>query len=164
MSLWEISSVEMDCVHPKVREYVMGRLNHKKPLHVDTKQKGCPDADVPDSHCAMYRHDFTGTVCARRSTCCRNNVHTEQHCGSRVVGWSHVSSHLFSDRGPGHMMRKIATNQITASDLNTFTITFPVNTRMMFVMSGDKLISMKETFGLCEGTAERHCYIRVRAT
>ena len=61
-------------------------------------------------------------------------------------------------------LRKIGAHQITASDLNTFTITFPVNTRMKFVMSGDELISMKETFGLCEGRAEQHCYIPVRAT
>ena len=40
-------------------------------------------------------------------------------------------------------MRKIAARQITASDLNTFTITFPVNTRMKFVMSGDELISSR---------------------
>ena len=61
-------------------------------------------------------------------------------------------------------MRKIAARQITASDLNTFTITFPVNTRIKFVTSGDDLISMKETFGLCEGKAEQHCHILVRAT
>ena len=30
--------------------------------------------------------------------------------------------------------------------------------------SGDELISMKETFGLCEGRAEEHYYILVRAT
>ena len=29
--------------------------------------------------------------------------------------------------------------------------------------SGDELISMKETFGLCEGMAEQHYYILVRA-
>ena len=56
-------------------------------------------------------------------------------------------------------VRKIAAHQITASDLNTFKITLPVNTRMKFVMSGDVLVSMKETFGLCEGRAEQHCYI-----
>ena len=28
---------------------------------------------------------------------------------------------------------------------------------------GDELISMKETFGLCEGRAEQHYYIPVRA-
>ena len=61
-------------------------------------------------------------------------------------------------------VRKIAAHQITVSDLNTFTITFPVYTRMKFVMSGDELISMKETFGLCEGRAEQHSYIPVRAT
>ena len=61
-------------------------------------------------------------------------------------------------------VRKIAAHQVTASDLNTFTITFPVNKRMKFVMSGDELISLKETFGLCEGRAEQHCYIPVRAT
>ena len=59
-------------------------------------------------------------------------------------------------------VRKIAAHQTTASDLNTFTITFPDNMRMKSVMfttrywfntskSGDELISMKETFGLCEG-------------
>ena len=50
-------------------------------------------------------------------------------------------------------MRKIAAHQISVSDVNTFTftITFPVNTRMKFVMSGDELISMKETLGPCEG-------------
>ena len=72
-------------------------------------------------------------------------------------------------------MRKIAAHQITASDLNTFKITFPVNMRMKSVKittrrwfntskSGDELISMKETFGLCEGRAEQHYYIPVRAT
>ena len=35
---------------------------------------------------------------------------------------------------------------------------------MKFVMSGDELISMKETFGLCEGRAEQRSYIPVRAT
>ena len=30
--------------------------------------------------------------------------------------------------------------------------------------SGDELISLKETFGLCEGRAEQHYYIPVRAT
>ena len=72
-------------------------------------------------------------------------------------------------------MRKIAAHQINASDLNTITITFPDNMRMKSVMtttrcwfntsqSGDELISMKETFGLCEGRAEQHYYIRVRTT
>ena len=32
---------------------------------------------------------------------------------------------------------------------------------MKFVMSGDELISMKETFRLCEGRAEQHCDIPV---
>ena len=45
----------------------------------------------------------------------------------------------------------IAAHQFTASDLNTFTITFPVNTRLKFVISVDELISMKETLGLCDG-------------
>ena len=41
--------------------------------------------------------------------------------------------------------------------------------RMKFVhdynlKSGDELISLKETFGLCEGRAEQHYYILVRAT
>ena len=31
-------------------------------------------------------------------------------------------------------------------------------------MSGDGLISVKETFGLCEGRAEQYYYITVRAT
>ena len=53
-------------------------------------------------------------------------------------------------------MRKIAAHQITASDLNTFTNTFLINMRMKFVTttnlkSDDELISLKETFGLCEG-------------
>ena len=54
-------------------------------------------------------------------------------------------------------VRKIAAHQITASDLNTFTITFPDNMRMKSVMtptrcrfstskSGDELISMKGNF------------------
>ena len=54
-------------------------------------------------------------------------------------------------------VRKIAAHQITASDLNTFTITFPENMRMKSVMtttrcwfstskSGDELISMKGNF------------------
>ena len=30
--------------------------------------------------------------------------------------------------------------------------------------SGDELISLMETFGLCEGRAEQHYYISVRAT
>ena len=60
----------------------------------------------------------------------------------------------------GQNVRKIAAHQITASDLNTITITFPDNMRMK---SGDELISMKETFGLCEGKAEQHYYIPVRA-
>ena len=30
--------------------------------------------------------------------------------------------------------------------------------------SGDELISVKETFGLCEGRAEQHYHILVRAT
>ena len=70
-------------------------------------------------------------------------------------------------RERGEEMRKIAAHQITASDLNTFTITFPVNMRMKPLMittrcwfnlskSGDELISMKKTFGLCEGRAEQH--------
>ena len=66
-------------------------------------------------------------------------------------------------------------HQNTASDLNTFTDTFPDNMRMKFVMtltrccvlntskSGDDLISMKETCGLCEGRAEQHYYFPVRA-
>ena len=74
-------------------------------------------------------------------------------------------------------VRKIAAHKITASDLNTFTctITFPVNMRMKSVKittrrwfntskSGDELISMQDTFGLCEGRAEQHYYIPVRAT
>ena len=59
---------------------------------------------------------------------------------------------------------KSLAHQITAYDVNTFTITFPVYTRMKFVMSGDELVSMKERFELCEGRAEQHCYIAVRAT
>ena len=54
------------------------------------------------------------------------------------------------------MMRKIAAHQITASDMNTFTNTFLINMRMKLAMttstkSGDELISLKETFGLCAG-------------
>ena len=70
---------------------------------------------------------------------------------------------------PRRPMRKIAAHQITASDLNAFTNTFLINVRMKFVMtittkSGDELISLKETVGLCEGRAEQHYYIPVRAT
>ena len=41
--------------------------------------------------------------------------------------------------------------------------------RMKFVMttttkSDDELIKLKETFGLCEGRAEQHYYIPVRAS
>ena len=66
------------------------------------------------------------------------------------------------------MMRKIAAHQITASDLNTFTNTFVINMRMKFVMTStsksyDELISLKDMFGLCEGRAEQHYYIPVRA-
>ena len=66
-------------------------------------------------------------------------------------------------------VRKIAAHQITASDLNTFTNTILINMRMKFVMttttkSDDELISLKETFGPCEGRAEQHYYIPVRAT
>ena len=32
------------------------------------------------------------------------------------------------------------------------------------LMSGDELINIKETFGLCEGRAVQHCYIQVRVT
>ena len=58
---------------------------------------------------------------------------------------------------PSRNARKIAAHQNTASDLNTFTDTFPDNMRMKIVMtitrccvlntskSGDELISMKET-------------------
>ena len=77
----------------------------------------------------------------------------------------------FIDEG----VRKIAAHQITASDLNTFTITSPDNMRMKSVMtttrcwfktskSGDELISVKETFGVCEGRAKQHYNIPVRAT
>ena len=51
-------------------------------------------------------------------------------------------------------VRKIAVHQITASDLNTFTNTLLINIRRKFVTttkSDDELISLKETFGLCEG-------------
>ena len=63
--------------------------------------------------------------------------------------------------GHSPFWRKIAPHQITASDLNTFTNTSLINMRMKFVMttttkSGDELISLKETFGLCEGRAEQH--------
>ena len=44
------------------------------------------------------------------------------------------------------------TDHVTASDLLTFTITFLLHMRM------------KETFGLCEGRAEQHYYLLVRAT
>ena len=69
----------------------------------------------------------------------------------------------------GACVQKIAGHQITTSDLNTFTNTFLINMRMKFVTttttkSGDELISLKETFGLCEGRAEQHDYIPVRAT
>ena len=62
------------------------------------------------------------------------------------------------------------------SDFNTFTNTFPDDTRRKFVMtttrccvldtskSGDELISVKETYGPCEGRAEQHCYISVRTS
>ena len=67
------------------------------------------------------------------------------------------------------LLRKIAAHQITASNLNTFTNMFFINMRMKFAMttttkSGDELTSLKETFGLCEGRAEQHYYIPVRAT
>ena len=64
----------------------------------------------------------------------------------------------------GLTVRKIAAHQITASDLNTFTITFPVNTRMKFVMSGDELISMKETDCVKEGQNNIATSLPVRAT
>ena len=71
--------------------------------------------------------------------------------------------------GGRRRVRKIAAHQITASDLNTFTNTFLINMRMKFVMttttkSDDELVSLKETFGLCEGRAGQHYYIPVRAT
>ena len=61
----------------------------------------------------------------------------------------------------------MAAHQITASDLNTFTIT-PSRQHANDVChdynlkSGDELISSKETFGLCEGRAEQHYYSPVR--
>ena len=66
------------------------------------------------------------------------------------------------------VVRKIAAHQNTTSDLNTFTDTCPDNIHMMFVMtftrccvlntskSGDELIGMKETCGLCERRPEQH--------
>ena len=72
---------------------------------------------------------------------------------------------LESQGSRGALMRKIAAHQITASDLNTFSNTFLINMRMKFVMttttkSDDDLI----TFELCEGRAEQHYHIPVRAT
>ena len=66
-------------------------------------------------------------------------------------------------------VRKIAAHQITASDLNAFANTSLINMRMKFVTitstkSDDELIGLKETFGLCEGRAEQHYYIPVRAS
>ena len=66
-------------------------------------------------------------------------------------------------------VQKIAAHQITASDLNTCTNTFLINVRMKFdhnynLKSDDELISLKETFGLCEGRAQQHYYIPVRAS
>ena len=92
----------------------------------------------------------------------------------QLLTWDHGAVHgQFSSSGirpslppfsTSSPLRKISAQQITASDLNTITITFPVCTRMEFVMSGDELISVDVTFELCEGRAEQHCYIPVRAT
>ena len=71
-------------------------------------------------------------------------------------------------------VRKIAAHQNTASDLNTFTDTFPDNMRMKFVMaltrccvvntskSGDELIRRKRA-DCVTGRAEQHYYIPVKA-
>ena len=56
-----------------------------------------------------------------------------------------------------------AAHQITASDLNTFTTTFPVNKQMKFVMFGDALISTKATSGVCERRTKQQDIV-VRAT
>ena len=59
-------------------------------------------------------------------------------------------------------------HQITASDLNTFTIVSHQHANEVChdynMKSGDELISLKETFGLCERRAEQHYNISVRAT
>ena len=84
---------------------------------------------------------------------------------------------MISSFRPRQMMvpevRKIVAHQNTASDSNTFSITFPDNMRTKFDMtlqhvakfntlkSGDELISLKETCGLREGKAEPHDYISV---
>ena len=56
--------------------------------------------------------------------------------------------------------RSLPTKSLNLTDLNTFTNTFLISMRMKFVMttttkSDDELISLKETFGLCEGRAEQ---------
>ena len=58
-------------------------------------------------------------------------------------------------------VRKIAAHKINASDLNTFTSTSLINMRMKLEMtttvkSEDEPISLEDTFGLCERTAEQH--------
>ena len=70
---------------------------------------------------------------------------------------------------PSLLLLKIAAHQIAASDLNTVhehvshehanEVCHDYNLKF-----GDELISLKETFGLCEGKTEQHHYIQVRAS
>ena len=96
---------------------------------------------------------------------CLTKIMTPQAAHRRALGCSNLSN---IDEG----VRKIVAHQ---TDLNTFTTMFPDNMRKKSVMtttrcwfntskSGDELISMKGTFGLCEGRAEQHYYILMRAT
>ena len=67
-------------------------------------------------------------------------------------------------RSGGHLVRKIAAHQITASDF-THVLDHVSHQHAneachdYNLKSGGELISLQETFGLCEGRAEQHYYI-----
>ena len=77
--------VEVDCVHAKVREFIVDRLQNRKLTHFGSKQKKWPDSGVPESSCAMYQHDEGGHVCVPRIECHRNNVRIGQSGNAEIV-------------------------------------------------------------------------------
>ena len=70
-------TVDVDFVHPKVREGIMGCVIKNR---FTSACDGIKIQTHPKSTRARYRHDAGGNVCAPRTGYHRNDVRVEQKC------------------------------------------------------------------------------------
>ena len=109
----------------------------RRTRHVDTKVYFMQAWAMEPGQCLLQVHGDSQQVAD-----CLTFIMTPQAAHRRTMDFDRCSILSKIDEG----VRKIAARQITASDLNTFTITLPDNMRMQSVMTNTLLVQHVEVW------------------